>query len=148
MKIGNAIRIFRHLKKMTHKEVAFQLGITQQAYSKIERDESSISVERLIDIADVLEVDIKQILNYSSTEETIAAASSENSLTPANPSLPSRLSTDRLSAKKLQSMHETITEENILWKIIEYQREEMEVLRNEKMELLKMLQQLDLLKKL
>ena len=55
--VGNKIRIQRLIKNYIQEYMAFMLEISQPAYSKIERDETDISLKRLWEIADVLEVD-------------------------------------------------------------------------------------------
>jgi DNA-binding XRE family transcriptional regulator len=47
MKIGNRIKKIREFKNYTQEYMAGQLGISQRAYSKIENDEVSISIEKL-----------------------------------------------------------------------------------------------------
>ena len=49
-------------KNYTQAYVASKLGISQNAYSKIESGLTNFSIERLYDIADILEVDIKELL--------------------------------------------------------------------------------------
>jgi transcriptional regulator with XRE-family HTH domain len=55
--IGNKIRIQRLMKNYSQEYMAFMLEISQPAYSKIERDETEITLRRLYDIAEVLQVD-------------------------------------------------------------------------------------------
>ncbi|GAA0876031.1 hypothetical protein GCM10009118_24410 [Wandonia haliotis] len=59
---GERIRRIRRSKNMTQENVASSLNISQRAYSKIENDEVSLKVERLQEIADILETDISELL--------------------------------------------------------------------------------------
>lgn len=56
MKIGNRIKKLREFKNYTQEWMALQLGLSQPAYSKIEKGDVSISVDKLIAIAEILEV--------------------------------------------------------------------------------------------
>jgi len=58
--------------------MAFELVITKSAYSKIERGETNPSVNRLIDIAKILEVDIT--IFFHNTENAHIAAEEEEKL--------------------------------------------------------------------
>ena len=51
------IKKLREKKGFSQKFVAEKLGINQSTYGKLERDESSITLDRLYKIADVLEED-------------------------------------------------------------------------------------------
>lgn len=53
---GNRIRIQRLMKNYSQEYMAFELGISQAAYSKIERDETELSIRRIYAIAEVLEI--------------------------------------------------------------------------------------------
>ncbi|MXV49937.1 helix-turn-helix domain-containing protein [Pedobacter sp. HMF7647] len=54
--IGEKIRIQRVIKQYSQEYVANCMDISQAAYSKIERGETELSVERLYEIAEILEV--------------------------------------------------------------------------------------------
>ena len=61
--IGNKIRKVREWKNYTQEHVAHALGVSSTAYGKMERDETNVSIERLQEIAKVLEIDYKLILD-------------------------------------------------------------------------------------
>ena len=63
--ITNAIRLHRLSKNYTQDYMAFSLGISQKAYSKIEAGITKLTVERLLEIASILELDAEAILNSS-----------------------------------------------------------------------------------
>jgi transcriptional regulator with XRE-family HTH domain len=55
--VGHKIRMQRLGKNYSQEYMAFMLEISQPAYSKIERDETEISLKRLYEIAEILQVD-------------------------------------------------------------------------------------------
>ncbi len=63
MQIHEKIKYFRRSKGFTQEQVAEKLNITPVAYSNIERGESSISMKRLEEIANAIEVDILDLLS-------------------------------------------------------------------------------------
>jgi len=63
MHIGDKIRKVRELKGYKQEYVADQLGMSVTAYGNLERGESSLSFDRLEEIAKVLEVSVQDILN-------------------------------------------------------------------------------------
>lgn len=56
------IRQHRLRKKINQEEMAGYLGISQRAYSKIETGETQIKIERLEEIAKMLDVNIAELL--------------------------------------------------------------------------------------
>jgi transcriptional regulator with XRE-family HTH domain len=58
----------RLLKGYSQENVAYDLGISKGAYSKIENGQTNIPLKRLYDIAKVLEVDIIEFFKPSSFE--------------------------------------------------------------------------------
>lgn len=62
MQLGNAIRIQRAIKGYSQEYMASRLNISQNAYSKLEREETEISVKRIYEIAEILEISIYQLL--------------------------------------------------------------------------------------
>lgn len=63
--IGN-IKKFRELKNITREQMASDLDLSVSGYSKLERGEIEITLKRLCEIAEVLDVEISQILNFNS----------------------------------------------------------------------------------
>jgi transcriptional regulator with XRE-family HTH domain len=61
--IGNNIRAIRLEKKLEIKQVAAKLGISIQAYGKIENGKTDLNISRLFEIANLLQVEFSQILN-------------------------------------------------------------------------------------
>jgi len=54
----------RSLKSLTQEQVAYKLGITTHAYAKIERGETDVNFSRLQQIAEVMEIDLLQLLSF------------------------------------------------------------------------------------
>ena len=68
IKVGNKIKKLRELKNYTQEYMAQGLAMTPAGYSKIERDETDLSISRLDAIAQILEVDISTILNFDARQ--------------------------------------------------------------------------------
>ena len=64
MKIGNKIKKIRELKNYTQEYMAQSLNISLNGYGRLERDEVEITVNRLEDIAKVLDMDLLQVLGF------------------------------------------------------------------------------------
>lgn len=58
------IKRFRELKDITREQMAADLDLSLSGYAKLERGEIEMTLNRLFEIADILEVDISQILNF------------------------------------------------------------------------------------
>jgi transcriptional regulator with XRE-family HTH domain len=54
--VGEKIRLQRLTKKYSQEYMAFALNISQAAYSKIERDETELTIQRIFDIGEILEI--------------------------------------------------------------------------------------------
>ncbi|MFT3884852.1 MAG: helix-turn-helix transcriptional regulator [Flavobacteriales bacterium] len=61
--ITEKIRILREQKKLRHEDMAERLNISQSAYSRLEKGDAKLDVERLQKIAEVLEVPVEELLN-------------------------------------------------------------------------------------
>ena len=62
-KIINKIREIRKDRGYSHEYMAHLLDISQVAYSKIEKNETKLTIERLFKIAEILEARIEDILD-------------------------------------------------------------------------------------
>jgi transcriptional regulator with XRE-family HTH domain len=67
-KIAANIRKIREYRNYTQEYLAAKLRISQNAYSKIELGQTRITVDRLLRVADILEVDPVAILNCEESE--------------------------------------------------------------------------------
>ncbi len=61
-RIAKRIRKVREFKKISQQDLASKIGISQNAYSKIELGYSKISLDRLFLIAKLLDVDTLELL--------------------------------------------------------------------------------------
>ena len=64
-KIPYNIRKAREYRNYTQEYLAYKLSISQNAYSKIELGYTKLTIERLYNIAYVLEFDIVDLLNFN-----------------------------------------------------------------------------------
>lgn len=63
--LGSKIRFFRELKGISQEALASQLGISQQAYQKIESGATRLDIERANTIAHELGVQLDFLLSFS-----------------------------------------------------------------------------------
>jgi transcriptional regulator with XRE-family HTH domain len=63
--IARNIRQIRELKNFTQSHVAERLSISQAAYAKIEQGITVLKIDRLQQIAEILEVELSALLNTS-----------------------------------------------------------------------------------
>jgi transcriptional regulator with XRE-family HTH domain len=61
--IARNIKQIREIKSYTQEYVATELGISQPAYAKIEQGTTILKIDRLQQIADILEVELSTLLN-------------------------------------------------------------------------------------
>lgn len=66
LEIKDKIRNIRELKNYTQHYLADQLGISQAAYSKIEKGITDLSFNKLEEIAVILEVSLEDIIQFDS----------------------------------------------------------------------------------
>lgn len=62
------IRQLREERKFSQEEMAEKLGISKNGYGKIERGESDIKLTRLVQIADILDIDVVEIMKDNNRE--------------------------------------------------------------------------------
>jgi transcriptional regulator with XRE-family HTH domain len=67
-KVGESVKNYRELRKITREDMADQLGMTVSGYGKIERGETDVPLSRLEMIADVLGVSVSQILQFDAQQ--------------------------------------------------------------------------------
>lgn len=61
-KVAVNIRRIRRLKEISQTTIALELGVTFQQFQKYEKGTNRITVGRFVQIADVLGVDIQELL--------------------------------------------------------------------------------------
>jgi transcriptional regulator with XRE-family HTH domain len=66
--VAAAIRNKREYRNYTQEYLAFKLHISQNAYSKIELGYTKITLERLFQIAEILEFDVVDFIAADKTE--------------------------------------------------------------------------------
>jgi transcriptional regulator with XRE-family HTH domain len=66
--VSDNIKKFRELKNITRDQLAESLEMSLSGYSKLERGEVELTVNKLFQIAEVLEVDVSQILNFDASQ--------------------------------------------------------------------------------
>lgn len=64
MDIGNNIKKVRELRNYTQQYMAEMLSMTPAGYSKIERDEVNLTIDKLEKISDILKVSPKNLLEF------------------------------------------------------------------------------------
>jgi transcriptional regulator with XRE-family HTH domain len=64
MNIGENIKRIREIKRLTQEGVAKSLGMSVTAYGNIERGDADLNFKKLAEIAEALEVDEMEIVNY------------------------------------------------------------------------------------
>lgn len=78
MSLGNKIRLIRELKGYKQDYLAEKLGMTQNGYGKIERDETDVAYSRLEKIAEVLEISPADLLNIDSQKIQLSISNQNN----------------------------------------------------------------------
>ncbi len=63
--IGKNIKKIRELKNLTQEAVALRLGVSQKTYSNIENAGNNITYEKIIRIADILEISVPNMLELN-----------------------------------------------------------------------------------
>jgi transcriptional regulator with XRE-family HTH domain len=64
MGLGSNIRILREMRGLSQDNMAASLDMSQAGYGKIERDEVSVSVDKLTKIAEILDTSIENIIGF------------------------------------------------------------------------------------
>jgi transcriptional regulator with XRE-family HTH domain len=67
-KIIANIKKFRELKNLTRDEVAAKLEMSISGYSKLERGDVELTINKLYRISQILEVQVSQILNFDTSQ--------------------------------------------------------------------------------
>jgi transcriptional regulator with XRE-family HTH domain len=74
--VASNVRKVREFREYTQEYMAMKLGISQNAYSKIELAYTRITLERLLQIAQILEVELVDLISGES-EDLIQIKSSK-----------------------------------------------------------------------
>jgi transcriptional regulator with XRE-family HTH domain len=62
MQIGSKLKRLREMKNLKQEEIAKKLNISKQAYSKIEREETKLDIQRIMDLSEIFEVSPEDLL--------------------------------------------------------------------------------------
>lgn len=68
--IGKTIQEHLEIKEMTQREIGDKLGLTQKAISKYVTGKSQPSLDVLVKICKILDIDLKIILEINSSDDT------------------------------------------------------------------------------
>lgn len=117
MKINEKIRFLRERKNWSQEDMADKLQMSTNGYSKIERGESRINVERLEQIANVLDIDIIELIS-TAERNVVFFQDSDYNLNIIGSSEESKMLINQL---KLELHHKN--------EIIEMQKKELETLK-------------------
>jgi len=79
--VAGNIRKIREYRDYTQDYLAAKLKISQNAYSKIELGYSKLTIERLFQIASILEVDVTRLLTLEHAELIRTISSEEENAT-------------------------------------------------------------------
>ncbi|MBC7912908.1 MAG: helix-turn-helix transcriptional regulator [Pyrinomonadaceae bacterium] len=60
--LGKKIRLLRLEREYSQSYMAYRLQISQKSFSKIENGKTALTVKRLYDISNILEVSIEQLV--------------------------------------------------------------------------------------
>jgi len=119
LKDGQKVRRIRELFGFTQDEIAQKLQITPQAYSRIERGETVLDLERLKLIAEKIGISTDEILNFD--EKNYLRLSQNKNQSNENPFHVNLFVNESSNQKAIE----------ILEKIIEQQQEEIKELKQE-----------------
>lgn len=64
MKVNEKIRVFRENQHLTQEEMATKLSLSTNGYANIERGETKLTFERLEQIANILGLDVTELISY------------------------------------------------------------------------------------
>lgn len=67
--ILESIKRLRKEKGYSHEYIAHELDISQVAYSKLEKNETKLTVERLYKLAEILGVEVSELLDLKATNQ-------------------------------------------------------------------------------
>ena len=69
--LGNNLISLRRMKKMTQEDLADKLGVSRQTISKWETGDSIPDMEMGMKLADILQVSLDELMNYSSAKQIL-----------------------------------------------------------------------------
>lgn len=88
--ISEIIRLLRESRRLSQKQLADELGVTQQAYSNLEKNPERMTLSRLKEIAKILHVELITLLGEEDTfiqqnfNQTGGNAATQMNITPSS----------------------------------------------------------------
>ena len=88
--ISEIIRLLREARRFSQKQLAEKLGITQQAYSILEKNPERMTLKRIKEIAKILQVELITLLGEEDTfiqqnfNQTGGNAATQMNITPSS----------------------------------------------------------------
>ena len=126
---GQRLKKIREMMGKTQSEMAYNLSITPQAYSRMERGKTNIGTDRLEKIAESLELTVEDMYKFDEKKYTISGNTNKGEL-----------------KENAMQFHLTINEGDktisVLQKTIDNQQKEIEFLRTQMDNLTKLLNKL------
>ncbi|MCR5260516.1 MAG: helix-turn-helix domain-containing protein [Candidatus Gastranaerophilales bacterium] len=62
--LGLNIKKYREKKKLTQVNLAIKLGLSQEYICRVEKGQKFMSLKKLFELADILEVSVKNLFNF------------------------------------------------------------------------------------
>jgi transcriptional regulator with XRE-family HTH domain len=91
LNLGSKIRFFRELKGLSQEALAIDLGISQQAFQRIESGVTKLDIDRANLIAEKLGVELELLLNFNPANYWYNCSLSGNGTFTNNTSIPAEL---------------------------------------------------------
>lgn len=104
--IPTTIYKLRKEQKISRDEMADRLNITSEAYRKIESGTTKITINRLVEICEILQKDIVEIINYG--DEKCRIREENSRVTGMNTGIISQESVDKNLEIRLGKIEESI----------------------------------------
>ncbi len=104
----------REIKNLKQEDVAKRLNISKQAYSKIERDETKLDIQRIMDLSEIFEVSAEELLksdydiNINQAKECDSPTQFTGAMSTVNNHYYYGNETTPLLQKTIESQQETI----------------------------------------
>lgn len=76
MELKEKIRMFRELKQMSQEEMAHKMNMSLSGYAKLERGETKLHYDKLVQIAQIFSIDVVDLI---SSEKGVVFFMNENS---------------------------------------------------------------------
>lgn len=103
MKIGEKIKTIREIKKLSQEDMAHKLGLAVHTYARLERGESRMYMQVLEEIAQVLEMNVVDLLSVGEKNFLLIVGengtATENCHTINNHNMDTEIITELLKAK-------------------------------------------------